>query len=137
LEAQIEAIEEEDSRIRVKQFDIFAKSYGLNLEEVDALKEAVGVLEEKYGHEQALEKGLLIVNRDKAEAGRIIDLPKGGELSAPPKSNKVEVTPEIVAYTKAVYGNSRSPEEVAKGFEEIEGRITEENGIVSFRLSTD
>jgi len=119
LEAQLEAMQEEDARLKTKQFDVFAQSHGLNSEEAEQVKENAVLLEEKYSYEDALQKSLLLVNRDKAVASTSYQSPSGGQLVKNPDPGKIEVTEELKQFTNKGYGTSRKAEEVAEGLQRV------------------
>jgi|1_EtaG_2_1085319.scaffolds.fasta_scaffold00795_16 hypothetical protein len=119
LEAQLEAMQEEDARLRARQFDIFAQSQGLNSDEAEQVREHAELLEEKFGYEGALEKSLLLVNKDKATAGSGYQSPAGGQLSKEPDPTKVEVTDDLKAFVNKGYGTGRKPEAVAEGLQRV------------------
>jgi len=118
LEAQLEAMHEEDARLKAKQFDVFAQSYGLNSEEADQLKETAELLEGKYSYEEALGKSLLLVNRDKAVLGGGYQSPSGGQITKAPEP-KTTVTPELTAFANKAYGSSRKADEIVQGLDRV------------------
>lgn len=131
-EARIEAILEEDAKVKAKQTEVFAQSHALNSDEYEALKETVSLLEDKYGFDTALEKAILLVNRDKALAGsNSVPKPASGGTVAPGNEPKVEVTPELSRYAGRV---GRKAEEIAKGLKKVEERLSPDGAL---RLSLE
>lgn len=130
-EARIEAILEEETNLKTKQAETYAQSHALNSDEFEAFKETVSLLEDKYGYEEALEKALLLVNRDKALAGvKAAQMPAGGTVT-PESEPKVQITPELNRYAGRV---GRKAEEIAKGLKKVEERL-DSDGVM--RLSLD
>lgn len=132
LEAELEVMKDEDSRLKAKQIKVFAEANGLNLEEVEAVKENADLLSEKYEFEDALNKALLLVNRDKAISGNKFTPPAGG--SEKPVSGISNDNPVLNIYKKHL--PERDLTQVAKNLEEVSRGIkTDDRGNESFSMS--
>lgn len=131
LEARLEVMKEEDSRLKAKQVEVFAQANGLNLEEVESVKENADLLSEKYEFGEALNKALLLVNRDKAGNGNRFTPPTGG--SEKPASGISSDNPLLKLYRTHV--PERDITQVAKSLEVVsKGIKTDARGNESFSM---
>ena len=131
--AKIEAIEEEDRKMRESALTKFAKTRSLNSEEFESFKETVSLLEGKYGFEESFDKAGLLVNKDKAITGTSKSpVQTGSEKSAPqPKKTTIQ-SAELNEYARR-YTPGRSGDEVAKGLQRVEEQLDSE-GRMTLRL---
>lgn len=134
IEAQLEAAQEEMARAKQKQLDVFAQTHGLNTDEYEQLKETADYLEGKYEYEDALDKALMLVSRDKAINKSRVQLPTGTNDPAPQRQ---EVSRDAVDYI-AKYDSTRSREDIAKSLERVERGISKDaKGREIFRPTTN
>lgn len=133
LEAKLEVMKEETERIKSKQIEVFAQSNALNSEELEALKENAELLSEKYEYEDALNKALLLVNRDKASTGNKFQPPTGGSDRQPVSAINND-NPLLNVYKKHL--PERDLSQVAQNLEEVSKNIQrDDRGNESFSMT--